>query len=105
MSRKKYLSQSSVQDFLSARKRSSTLIAVGVMLCIFSPITLLILISLTRLDVLTSSINFATGIGVIILILLVTAAVALLIAGNHWLKVHENFEYEECNLSDRKSVV
>ncbi len=99
MSQKNYLSQSSVQDFLSARKRSSTLIAIGVMLCIFSPITLLILISLTRLDILTSSINFATGIGVI-LILLVAAAVALFIAGNHWLKVHENFEYEECNLSE-----
>ena len=56
MSQTKYLSQSSVQDFLSARKRSSTLIAIGVMLCIFSPITLLILISLTRLDILTSSI-------------------------------------------------
>ena len=93
MSQTKYLSQSSVQDFLSARKRSSTLIAIGVMLCIFSPITLLILISLTRLDILTSSINFATGIGVIVLMLLVAAAVALFIAGNHWLKVHENFEY------------
>lgn len=100
MSQTKYLSQSSVQDFLSARKRSSTLIAIGVMLCIFSPITLLILISLTRLDILTSSINFATGIGVIVLILLAAAAVALFIAGNHWLKVHENFEYEECNLSE-----
>lgn len=100
MSQTKYLSQSSVQDFLSARKRSSTLIAIGVMLCIFSPITLLILISLTRLDILTSSINFATEIGVIVLILLAAAAVALFIAGNHWLKVHENFEYEECNLSE-----
>ncbi|WP_240326213.1 hypothetical protein [Lactobacillus johnsonii] len=90
MSQTKYLSPSSVQDFLSARKRSSTLIAIGVMLCIFSPITLLILIRLTRLDILTSSINFATGIDVIVL---VAAAVALFIAGNHWLKVHENFEY------------
>lgn len=93
MSERNYLSQSSVQDFLSARKHSSTLIAIGVMLCIFSPITLLILIRLTRLDILTSSINFATGIDVIVLILLVAAAVALFIAGNHWLKVHENFEY------------
>lgn len=100
MSQTKYLSQSSVQDFLSARKRSSTLIAIGVMLCIFSPITLLILISLTRLDILTSSINFATEIGVIVLILLAAAAVALFIAGNHWLKVHENYEYEDCNLSE-----
>ena len=100
MSQTKYLSQSSVQDFLSARKRSSTLIAIGVMLCIFSPITLLILISLTRLDILTSSINFATEIGVIVLILLAAAAVALFIAGNHWLKVNENYEYEDCNLSE-----
>lgn len=100
MSQTKCLSQSSVHDFLSARKRSSTLIAIGVMLCIFSPITLLILISLTRLDILASSINFVTRIGVIVLILLVAAAVALFIAGNHWLKVHENFEYEECNLSE-----
>ena len=100
MSQTKYLSQSSVQDFLTARKRSSTLIAIGVMLGIFSPITLLILISLTRLDILTSSINFATEIGVIVLILLAAAAVALFIAGNHWLKVNENYEYEDCNLSE-----
>lgn len=93
MSQTKCLSQSSVHNFLSARNRSSTLIAIGVMLCIFSPITLLILIRLTRLDILTLSINFATGTGVIVLILLVATAVALFIAGSHWLKVYENFEY------------
>ena len=95
MSQTKCLSQSSVHDFLSARKRSSTLIAIGVMLCIFSPITLLILISLTRLDILASSINFVTGIGVIVLILLVAAAVALFIAGNHCLKEKEKWEGSE----------
>ena len=100
MSQKNSLSHSSVQDFLSARKRSSILIALGVMLCIFSPITLLILISLTRLDILILSINFSTGIGVTILILLVAVAVACFIGGDHWLKVNENFEYEECNLSE-----
>ena len=100
MSQKNSLSHSSVQDFLCARKRSSTLIAIGVMLCIFSPITLLTLISLTRLNILILSINFATGIGVTILILLVATAVACFIAGDHWLKVNENFEYEECNLSE-----
>lgn len=35
MSERNYLSQSSVQEFLTARKRSSTFIATGVMLCIF----------------------------------------------------------------------
>ena len=100
MSERNYLSQSSVQEFLTARKRSSTFIATGVMLCIFSPITLLLLISLTKLGTLTSSINFATGIGVIATLVLVAIAVACFIAGNYWLKVNENYEYEECNLSE-----
>ena len=100
MSERNYLSQSSVQEFLTARKRSSTFIATGVMLCIFSPITLLLLISLTKLGTLTSSINFATGIGVIATLVLVAIAVACFIAGNYWLKVNENYEYEDCNLSE-----
>lgn len=100
MSNENYISYSATQDFLSARRRSSTLIASGVMLCIFSPIVLLILISLTRLDILNWSINFATGIGVIVLLAFIAAAVALFIAGNRWLKVHENYEYEDCNLSN-----
>lgn len=94
------LSQASIQAFLSARRRSSTLIATGVMLCIFSPIVLLVLISLTRLDILTTSINFATGTEVIVLLVFIAAAVALFIAGNRWLKVNENYEYEDCNLSE-----
>ena len=100
MSERDYLSQSSVQEFLTARKRSSTFIATGVMLCIFSPITLLLLISLTKLGTLTSSINFATGIGVIAILVLVAIATACFIAGNYWLKVNENYEYEDCNLSE-----
>lgn len=100
MSERDYLSQSSVQEFLTARKRSSTFIATGVMLCIFSPITLLLLISLTKLGTLTSSINFATGIGVIAILVLVAIAAACFIAGNYWLKVNENYEYEDCNLSE-----
>lgn len=101
------LSQASIQAFLSARRRSSTLIATGVMLCIFSPIVLLVLISLTRLDILTTSINFATGTGVIVLLVFIAAAVALFIAGNRWLKVNENYEYEDCNLSEelRKQIL
>ena len=95
MSNENYISYSATQDFLSARRRSSTLIASGVMLCIFSPIVLLILISLTRLDILTWSINFATGIGVIILLAFIATAVALFIAGNRWLKVHENYVREK----------
>lgn len=107
MPKENYLSQSSVQAFLSARRRSSTLIAIGVMLCIFSPITLLVLISLTNLDLLSTSINFATGVGVIVLLVFIAAAVALFIAGNRWLKVNENYEYEDCNLSEqlRKQIL
>src|SRR5699024_7091463 len=79
-------------------------IATGVMLCIFSPITLLLLISLTKLGTLTSSINFATGIGVIATLVLVAIAVACFIAGNYWLKVNENYEYEDCNLSEELHI-
>lgn len=46
MSNENYISYPATQDFLSAKRRSSTLIASGVMLCIFSPIVLLLLISL-----------------------------------------------------------
>lgn len=101
------LTQKDVHAFLSARRHSSTFFASGVLLCIFSPIAFLVLISLTKLNILNWSINVAIGVGISILLIFVAIAVSLFIAGNYWLKINENYEYEECNLSEelRQKVI
>lgn len=93
-----FLTQEQVHDFLDARKKASTYVAIGVLLCILSAAPLLVLISFTHLHLFRLPIEMAISIGVIILLILIAIAVAFLIVADHYTKVHESLEYENCEL-------
>lgn len=65
--------------FLAARKKSAGRISKGVMMCIFSPICLILLAGANEYGVLPLSVNAVGGIGVSALLVLVASAVAIFI--------------------------
>ncbi len=71
----------SLQDannFINAYTAYGKKVALGVLLCIFSPVMLILLTALARAGVAFSD-NFAEGIGVLMLLLLITSAVVIFI--------------------------
>jgi len=66
-------------DYISVRLAAAPKIALGVMLCILSPVLLIALSSLQELGRISLSEGQAAGIGVLVLMCLVGAAVALFI--------------------------
>ena len=73
------VSLSEANDYISVRLAAAPKIALGVMLCILSPVLLIALSSLQELGRISLSEGQAAGIGVLILMCLVGAAVALFI--------------------------
>lgn len=67
-------------EFLEIKERSARKIALATFLCIISPICLMLLAAAAETDALPISEGFATGAGLIIMILLVASAVALFIS-------------------------
>ena len=66
--------------YLDLSRRNAPWLALGVALCIFSPIVLLMLGGLSEAPDARLTENAAGGIGIVILLLMVAAAVALFIA-------------------------
>lgn len=97
------LTTATIEQFLTARKKAATKIAIGVMLCILAAAPLLVLISLTYLDLLPFSLEAAGALGVILLLILVAIGVAFFIAADQQIKVYENWEYENCELSQQEA--
>lgn len=75
----KKVSLSEANDYISVRLAAAPKIALGVMLCILSPVLLIALSSLQELGRISLSEGQAAGIGVLVLMCLVGAAVALFI--------------------------
>lgn len=73
------VSLSEANDYISVRLAAAPKIALGVMLCILSPVLLIALSSLQELGRISLSEGQAAGIGVLVLMCLVGAAVALFI--------------------------
>ncbi|MBR2748665.1 MAG: helix-turn-helix transcriptional regulator [Firmicutes bacterium] len=73
------VSLSEANDYISVRLATAPKIALGVMLCILSPVLLIALSSLQELGRISLSEGQAAGIGVLVLMCLVGAAVALFI--------------------------
>lgn len=84
-------------SFLEAKEQSSRLISIGVMLCILSPIILIILSAMAEFRKVSISPTMAEGGGLIVLFLLVGTAVGLFIMS--YFKMHP-FEYMETELID-----
>lgn len=74
------VSMEEANDFLSVKAMTSKSIALGTFLCILSPICLFILAAASEIPEYGLTDNIAGGIGMIILLILVTIAVAIFIS-------------------------
>lgn len=84
---KKIVSLEDANEYLSIIERTKHLIATGVLLCIVSPITLLILGMVSEMNNLNE--DLLCGIGVVVLILLVAIAVTLFVLSGFKLNKYE----------------
>ncbi len=97
------LTQNTINQFLAARKKAATQIAIGVLLCILAAAPLLILISFTHLGLFRLPLEMMVILGVIILLILVAIGVSFFIAADHQTKIYEKLEYENCELSNEQA--
>ena len=91
------LSLEEASEFLRLRKSYAPKFALGVMLCIWSPIAIILLGGLQEDKIINISENAVGGLGTIFLILMIAAAVALFIRSGSKLgefKYLENEEFE-----------
>lgn len=86
------VSLAEASDYLSAVLTAGKKIALGVALCILSPVCIILLAGASEVPAYGISESFATGIGVTVLFLMVAAAVAMFIFYGSKL---EKFEYIE----------
>lgn len=100
MTSSRILSQNDVHQFLAARKTAATQIATGVLLCILAAAPMLVLIGFTTLGLFKLPLEMMTILGVIILLIIITIGVAFFIAADRQTKIHEELEYENCQLTD-----
>ncbi|MGI6095177.1 MAG: helix-turn-helix domain-containing protein [Lachnospiraceae bacterium] len=75
-----YVSMEEARDFLSIKEQTAGKIAFATFLCILSPICLLLLGACSETGYLPISENAAGGIGIIVLLFMVAAAVAIFIS-------------------------
>ena len=89
------LSLEEASEFLRLRKSYAPKFALGVMLCIWSPISIILLGGLYEEKTINISENAVGGIGVSVLILMIAAAVALFINSSSKLDKFKFLENEE----------
>ena len=89
------LSLEEASEFLRLRKSYAPKFALGVMLCIWSPISIILLCGLYEEKTINISENAVGGIGVSVLILMIAAAVALFINSSSKLDKFKFLENEE----------
>ncbi|MEI3218561.1 MAG: helix-turn-helix transcriptional regulator [Lachnoclostridium sp.] len=76
----RYVSLARAEEFLAVKKETAGRIAAGVFLCILSPVGLLLLGAASETGRLAMSENAAGGCGVILLLIMIAAAVAVFIS-------------------------
>ena len=86
------VSMEEANSFIKVKEETAPMVALGCALCIISPIIMFLLIALQEADKIPLTENGASGIGLVVLILLVTAAVALFVTSG--MKTGR-FEYTE----------
>ncbi len=85
----KTVSMEEVDEYITLSEQTSKKIAIGVMLCIYSPIVLILLFSLQEYKMLVSE-NIATSVGISVLLIMLVAAISIFILSG--VKM-EKFEY------------
>lgn len=88
------VSMEEATDFLRIKEETARPIAYGVLLCILSPICLFILSALSETPGHTITENMAGGMGIIILLILVAAAVGIFIICGHKTEPYAYLEKE-----------
>lgn len=96
--RKRIISLEEANDFMDKTKQASPKIALGTMLCIFSPIVLLALLGLSQFPNPIIGENAAAGIGVVVLIAIIAVAVFLFISAGTLIGKYEFLEKEDIGL-------
>lgn len=81
-------------DFMELRRRSATQLAFGVLLCILSPVALIVFGGLSELPQYSLTEDAAAGIGMIILFILIAIAVTIFIITDNQLHPYEYLEKE-----------
>lgn len=92
------VSMEEAASFLAVKKETAPRIALATLLCIISPITLIFMGGLYEAGVISISENMSAGIGLIALIVLVAAAVALFITSSMKTEKYEYIEKEPIEL-------
>ncbi len=88
------VSMEEASEFLRLRREAAPKVAAGTFFCIISPVCLLFLGALSEYAVFGISENFAGGAGLVVLILLVTAGVALFLSCDGKVKQFDFLEKE-----------
>ncbi len=88
------VSMEEANTFLRIKEKVSVPFAIGVLLCILSPVCLIVLGAVSEVPAFGLPENVAGGIGMIVLFLLVAVAVAIFIACDNKTNVYEYLEKE-----------
>ncbi len=91
----KRVSLEEANSFLKAKQLTSSYIAFATFLCIISPICLIVLGALSENELFGISENFASGIGLIVLFILVSIAVAIYIFSG---SITDEFQYFDTDI-------
>ena len=89
------VSMEDANNYLSLTRQTAPAIGLGVMMCIISPVVLMILASANDMQIGGISENMAAGVGVCVLILLVASAVGIFIMNGMKLEQYEFIKSEE----------
>lgn len=93
------VSDDEVYKFINQKLRIEKLIPTGVFLCIISPIVLIFLSGACEAGAMNISEGTASGVGVLILLLMVSIAVSMFIMSGHISSEFEYMDYEEISVS------
>lgn len=94
ISTRRYVTMEEANAFLSVKEETSKIISNGVFLCILSPICFMILGALSERNAYGLTENMAGGIGMIIMLVIVAAAVAIFIYSGSKTAPYEYLEKE-----------
>ena len=93
------VSMEEANEFIKVKNETAPKVALGVVLCILSPVVLLLLCALQEMTRIPLTENGASGIGIVVLLLLVAGAVALFITSGMKTDKYEYLKKEPLELA------
>lgn len=96
--RKRKVTLDEANEFMDLRRKAAVRIAIGVAMCIFSPVTLILMAVYAESGMIAITEEMAAGFGVAILLIIVACAVMLFITSGSKLKKYEYIETELLDL-------